>query len=113
MTRKDVYPSLMSWLNFSANEPQNVFRSRFVHNIANETISGPLQNDRDRPDATASIHSQKQEAKGSQKQQPFGSAGSSQVHPLRAVNHGVQRDTVDQTCNTAHEFLHDAIPKAA
>ena len=99
----------MSWLDLSENEPQNVFRSRSVQKIANEIISEPLQNDRERPDATASVHSQKQEAKGSQKQQPFGSAGSTQVYPLRAVNQGVQRDTVDQTCSTAHEFLHDAV----
>ena len=109
MTGKIVYPSLMSWLDLSENEPQNVFRSRSVQNIANETISGPLQNDRERPDAAASIHGQKQEAKGSQKQQPFGSAGSTQVYPLRAVNQGVQRDTVDQTRSMAHELLHDAV----
>ena len=99
----------MSWLDLSENEPQNVFRSRSVQNIANEIISETLQNHRERPDATASVHDQKQEAKGGPEQQPFGSAKGSQGHPSRAVNQGVQRDTVDQTCSTAHEFLHDAV----
>ena len=68
-----------------------------------------LQNDRERPDVTASVHDQKQESKGSPEQQPFESAEGSQGHPLRAVNQGRQRGTVDQTCSTAHEFLHDAV----